>query len=189
MNEQLKITLPTPTGEDLIMPEDVEKAEKEAEEKKKATNKARAIIKDAAARYIKEKTRARSKKAAEEKDAILKSPRFKALEIYEKREDIMDAYGWDMISISECDRLEELWDEREQIKAQTVNGIYSDLVTELLEKAEAYIWDVWQEDIDQAEYMRRTFDRQRKEADEAVAEWLKKQEESARRAAESQRNG
>lgn len=182
MNDQMTFT--TITGEQYILPEEVEKKEKAATEYSKARNRARSILKDAKLRYIKEKTRARSKKAAEERDEILKSPRFKVLEAYEKREDIMDAYGWDMISMSECDRLEELWDERERIKNQTVNGIYSDLVTEALDKASSLIFDFWQDEIDEGEDLRRKFDKQQKEINEEVEAWMKRQEESMRRATE-----
>lgn len=182
MNDQ--ITFTTITGEQYILPEEVEKKEKAAEEYLKARNRARSILKDAKLRYIKEKTRARSKKAAEERDEILKSPRFKALEIYDRFEDIQESYGWDWISEAERDRLEALWEEREQIRKQTDNGIYSDLVTEALDKASSFIFDLWQDEIDEGEDLRRKFDKQQKEINEEVEAWMKRQEESMRRATE-----
>lgn len=182
MNDQMTFT--TITGEQYILPEEVEKKEKAATEYSKARNRARSILKDAKLRYIKEKTRARSKKAAEERDEILKSPRFKALEIYDRFEDIQESYGWDWISEAERDRLEALWEEREKIRKQTDNGIYSDLVTEALDKASSFIFDLWQDEIDEGEDLRRKFDKQQKEINEEVEAWMKRQEESMRRATE-----
>ena len=182
MNDQMTFT--TITGEQYILPEEVEKKEKAAAEYLKARNRARAAIKDAKLRYIKEKTRARSKKAAEERDEILNSPRFKALEQYDRFEDIQESYGWDWISEAERDRLEALWEEREQIRKQTDNGIYSDLVTEALDKASHMIFDLWQDEIDEGEDLRRKFDKQQKQINEEVEAWMKKQEESMRRATE-----
>ena len=78
-----------------VTQKDIEDAQKEAQEKIRARNKAMALIEDAKARYVKEKTRARSKKAALEKDALLSSPKFKDLELYEKRQDIdLTALPW-----------------------------------------------------------------------------------------------
>lgn len=182
MNDQMTFT--TITGEQYILPEEVEKKEKAAEEYLKARNRARAVIKDAKLRYIKEKTRARSKKAAEERDEILKSPRFKALEQFDRFEDIQESYGWDFITEAERDRLEALWEEREQIRNHTDDGIYSDLVTEALDKASHMIFDLWQDEIDEGEDLRRKFDKQQKEINEEVEAWMKRQEESMRRATE-----
>lgn len=80
-------------SEKLIFLGDLEKKEKEALEKQKAINKASFLINDAKARYIKEKTRARSKKAAQEKDAILNSGRFDKLNEYARFEDIQFVSG------------------------------------------------------------------------------------------------
>lgn len=182
MNDQMTFT--TITGEQYILPEEVEKKEKAATEYLKARNRARSILKDAKLRYIKEKTRARSKKAAEERDEILKSPRFKALDIYDRFEDIQESYGWDWISEAERDRLEALWEEREKIRKQTDNGIYSDLVTEALDRADSAVFALWQDEIDEGEYIRREFDKQQKQINEEVEAWMKRQEESMRRATE-----
>lgn len=182
MNDQMTFT--TEEGEKIILAEEVEKKEKAATEYLKARSRARAAIKDAKLRYIKEKTRARSKKAAEERDEILNSPRFKVLEQFDRFEDIQESYGWDFITEAERDRLEELWEEREKIRKQTDNGIYSDLVTEALDKASHMIFDLWQDEIDEGEDLRRKFDKQQKEINEEVEAWMKRQEESMRRATE-----
>ena len=180
MEEQMKIT--TPDGDPIILAEEVEKKEKAAAEYLKARNRARAVIKDAKLRYIKEKTRARSKKAAEERDEILNSPRFKALEQYDRFEDIQESYGWDFITEAERDRLEALWEDREQIRNHTDDGIYSDLVTEALDRADSAVLDLWQDEIDEGEDIRRAFDKQQRKAKEEAEAWMKRQEESARRA-------
>lgn len=180
MEEQMKIT--TPDGNQIILAEEVEKKEKAAAEYLKARNRARAVIKDAKLRYIKEKTRARSKKAAEERDEILNSQRFKVLEQFDRFEDIQESYGWDFITEAERDRLEALWEEREQIRNHTDdNGIYSDLVTKALDRADSAVFDLWQDEIDEGEGIRREFDKQQKKAEKEAEAWMKRQEESMRR--------
>ena len=181
--EQLKIT--NETGEEIILPQEVEEKEKKAREYQAAINRAQALIKDAKARYIKEKTRARSRKAALERDAALLSPRFRCLEIYDRFEDIQEDYGFDGITAAERDRLEDLWKEREEIKNhRDDNGVYSDLVTKALDRADSAVFDLWQDEIDDGEYIRREFDKQQKKINEEVEEWMKRQEESMRRATE-----
>ena len=95
--------------------------EKSAQEKMKARNRAESLIRDALARYVKEKTRARSKKAAMEKDAALHSPRYAKLAEYDNRDDIREAYGMGIITESQADKLEDLWDEREMLKGMSIN--------------------------------------------------------------------
>ena len=128
-------------NEKIILLKEAEQAEKDRARIVKARNKASFLIEDAKARYIKEKTRAKSKKAALEKDAILQSDRFKALDDYDRFEDINEAYGYDCITEKERDRLEELWQEREQIRNSTTDGIYSDEVTEALHSAWIFLQD------------------------------------------------
>lgn len=176
MNEQTKITFED--GEELIMAEEVEKSEKAAKEYKAAINRAAALIRDAKARYIKEKTGARSKKAAEEREAVLQSPRFKALEAYDRFEDIQESYGWDFITEAERDRLEALWQEREEIRNHTGDtGIYSDLVTRALGEAETAVFNLWDEEITADEQLRKRFKKQQEKAEEELREWKRKQEE------------
>ena len=115
---------------------------------------------------------------------ILNSPRFKVLEQFDRFEDIQESYGWDFITEAERDRLEELWEEREKIRNHTDDGIYSDLVTEALDRADSAVFELWQEEIDDGEYIRKEFNKQQKKAEEEAEAWMKRQEESMRRATE-----
>lgn len=94
------------------------------EQIKKDRDTARKYIKDALARYRKDKTRSRSKAKAADP--------FADLEPYSSREDIRDAFGWEIISEKEMDRLIKLWDLREESKSKTT---LEDRVTEMLELA------------------------------------------------------
>ena len=94
------------------------------EQIKKDRDTARKYIKDALARYRKDKTRSRSKAKAEDP--------FADLEQYSSREDIRDAYGWELITEKEMDRLIKLFDLREESKNKTT---LEDRVTEMLELA------------------------------------------------------
>lgn len=87
---------------------------------------ARGIIADGIARYIKQRLRLRSKKAAEENP-------FADLEGYNSRKDIQEAYGWEIITEAEMDRLNALWDAREA--SLSAAGKYEDRVTKILERA------------------------------------------------------
>lgn len=87
---------------------------------------ARGIIADGIARYIKQRLRLRSKKAAEENP-------FADLEGYNSRKDIQEAYGWEIITEAEMDRLNALWDARET--SLSAAGKYEDRVTKMLERA------------------------------------------------------
>ena len=86
---------------------------------------AQKYVRDALARYRKDKTRVRSKAQGADPWAELAD--------YQSETDILDAYGWELISEAEYDRLLHLWRLREQSKSQTV---YTDRVTEMLEIAE-----------------------------------------------------
>lgn len=94
------------------------------EQIKKDRDTARKYLKDALARYRKDKTRSRSKAKAE-------NP-FSDLEQYSSREDIRDSFGWELISENEMDRLLKLWDLREESKSKAT---LEDRVTEMLELA------------------------------------------------------
>lgn len=87
---------------------------------------ARGIIADGIARYIKQRLRLRSKKAAEENP-------FADLEGYNSRKDIQEAFGWEIITEAEMDRLNALWDAREA--SLSSSGKYEDCVTQMLERA------------------------------------------------------
>lgn len=115
-------------------------------ERRKVRNTAEFWIKDAIARYVKKKSAARSKKAATEKDALLKSKKFEPLTEYSSKQDIIDAYGWGVITESMCDRLQSLWDEREELKRKVANGVYTDPVTECLNRAIDFVRGIYMED-------------------------------------------
>lgn len=87
---------------------------------------ARGIIADGIARYIKQRLRLRSKKAAEENP-------FADLKGYNSKKDIQEACGWEIISETEMDRLNILWDAREA--SLSAAGKYEDRVTKMLERA------------------------------------------------------
>ncbi len=117
----------------------------------KARNRALNIIDDGKARYVKEKTRARSKKAAAERDALLNAAKFSCLNMYDRKNDISEAYGCGCISETDMDRLEALWDEREYIKENLDdNGLFQDNVTEALKTAYIHISDIWEKEIEDA---------------------------------------
>lgn len=63
---------------------------------------------------------------------------FAELDAYSSQEDIRTAYGYEMISESEMDRLMNLWELREQSK-QT-EGPYRDRCVEMLELAGQAVW-------------------------------------------------
>ena len=142
------------------------KIEKAANEKIRARNRAEALIKDALARYVKEKTRAKSKKAALEKNAALHSPRFAKLEEYDRREDIREAYGIGVLTESQADKLEDLWDEREELKAKSVDGVYTDLVTETLNQAISFTAGLYEDEITEYEQQKYAWQKEQKKAQE-----------------------
>lgn len=162
--------------EKIIFRDDYEKSKKEVDKLIKARNQAAAAIRDASARYIKSKTRARSKKAALEKDAAINNKKFAALKEYDRREDIVEMYGWGSITESQKDKLEALWDEREELKRSTKNGIYSDKVTELLELAHHYILGMYEDEIADFDMMEMNYHKQMVEVDKE----LKKRDEEYR---------
>lgn len=164
--------------EKVLSKEELDKLVQEANEKTAARNRAIYLLQDAKARYVKEKTRARSKKAALDREEMLKSPRFKCLEEYDRREDIMDAYGWDIISSADVDRLEALWDEREEIRNHVDdNGDYSDMVTKALFEAYKVLVDLWQEEIDEAEITAKKWHEERKKAEMEAKAWMDQRNE------------
>ena len=150
--------------------EEYSRIKKETEEKIRARNKAAAIVEDALARYVKEKTRARSKKAAMEKDAAINSPRFDKLAMYDRFDDIREAYGWDLITESEADRLEDLWNEREALKEKTIDGFYQDLVTECLTQGKQFISGLYEDDISEFDTIRIQWEKEREEDEKKRAE-------------------
>ena len=67
------------------------------------------------------------------------------LEEYDSQVDIQNAYGYEMITETEYDRLMELW----ELRAQSVQkaGPYKDRVVEMLELAARAIWDAYGENV------------------------------------------
>lgn len=104
------------------------------------------LLKDAIARYKKKKLSTRSKKQAEEIATM-----FVDLEGYSSTDEIQDAYGYDMITEWERDRLMGLWEAREQ--AQRNNGIFTDRVIDMLEIARRVIGDKYRDKLDLADTM------------------------------------
>ena len=104
------------------------------------------LLKDAIARYKKKKLSTRSKKQAEEIATM-----FVDLEGYSSTDEIQDAYGYDMITERERDRLMGLWEAREQ--AQRNNGIFTDRVIDMLEIARRVIGDKYRDKLDLADTM------------------------------------
>lgn len=94
---------------------------------KKDIQTAQDSIQDAVSRYRKAKLRTRSKAKANSEDI------FRPLEEYDSQVDIQNAYGYEMITETEYDRLMELW----ELRAQSVQkaGPYKDRVVEMLELA------------------------------------------------------
>ena len=84
-------------------------------------------IQDAIGRYRKRKLRARSKAKANAADV------FSELDQYSSMEDIRNAYGYEVITEHEMDRLMNLWELREQTYRR--EGPYTDRVIEMLELA------------------------------------------------------
>lgn len=144
--------------------EEFAKIEKSANEKIKARNRAEAEIRDALARYVKEKTRAKSRKAALEKDAAIHAQRFKKLEEYDRRDDIREAYGMGYITESQADRLEDLWDEREQLKKMSTYGVYSDLVTECIRQAGQFVAGLFEDEIGEYELTKIAWEKELEES-------------------------
>lgn len=98
-----------------------------------------AIVHDAIGRYRKQKLRARSKAKANAADV------FSELDQYSSMEDIRNAYGYEIITEHEMDRLMNLWELREQAPGR--EGPYTDRVVEMLELASRAIWAKYGPDI------------------------------------------
>jgi hypothetical protein len=106
--------------------------------------KANALIRDARARYVKERTRARSKRQAEETATL-----FADLGPYGSKREIQDHYGWGGITLAEMDRLLRLWDLRED---HAKGGEpYCDRVTDMLDKAAYRLVDDYIDFLDDAD--------------------------------------
>lgn len=110
----------------ILRGEDFRKQQREIRAIQKDISTARSVISDGIARYKKAHLRVRSKKVATENP-------FADLESYNSQKDIQDAYGWELISEAEMDRLNALWVAREA--SLSTSGKYEDRVTQMLERA------------------------------------------------------
>lgn len=134
------------TKQDILAKWETQESRQEAREiaaLKKDIATAQASIQDALDRYRKQKLRAKSKKAAKEDP-------FAELTDYSSRQDIQDAYGWGIITEAEMDRLQELWDLREE---GGKTGVYRDRVTDMLERALRSVGDEFSDQL--CDYARR----------------------------------
>lgn len=114
---------------------DAKAERREIEALRKDIRTAQKFIQDALALYRKKKLNTRSKAAANS-DAV-----FTGLDDYSSLEDIRDAYGWEIISEKEMNRLMNLWQLRADAKSKS--GVYQDRITEMLEAACNSIFDCY----------------------------------------------
>lgn len=131
---------------------------REIDQLRKDISKARGVIAEALTQYRKKKLKAKSKKQAEENP-------FEDLKGYDRKIDILDAYGYGCITEHEKDRLEELWDLREQSGRNSTK--YTDRVTEMLERAMDSVGDLY---VDQLFEYDMKVRRMHKEAEKTARE-------------------
>lgn len=131
---------------------------KKAKEIRKNIMTAVEIISDGLLRYKKKKLNAKSKKEAA--DMALA---FKDLEDYKSRREIEDAYGWDMITEKERDRLCDLWDAREQYVDES--GKFSDEATKLVQQAVNGLGAQYEEFLAETDEAERIAEKARRDAD------------------------
>ena len=124
-------------------------AEQELEYKaiRKDISTAQKIIAEGLLQYKKKMLRARSKKQAEDLSV------FAELGNYASTQEIQDAYGWEVITAAEMDRLTEMWNAREQFI--TAHGKFENRVTMMLERAMRNCGDEFIETIGEFEEAER----------------------------------
>jgi hypothetical protein len=137
---------------------ELETNKKEADAIRHDISTARGIINDALTRYIKKKVGARNKKQAEDMALM-----FKDLDEYSSEREIQDAYGWDIISEKEADRLIDLWRKRE--KYVNESGKYQDRVTDLVKRAIYGVGDNYIDFLAETDEASRIAEERRKEAE------------------------
>ncbi len=121
--------------------------QREAKAIRKDISTARGIISDGIQRYKKKMLHARSKKQAEDLSV------FAELDQYGSKRDIQDAYGYDFITEATMDRLNDLWDAREQyINAR---GQFEDRVSQMLTRAMNRVGDVFMETLEEFDALER----------------------------------
>ena len=131
----------------VVLSDNYKDKEREATAIRKDIRTACNAIRDAKLRYIKTKLRARSKKQAEDLSV------FDALSDYCSKRDIQDAYGYEVITEAEMDRLNHLWDMREQHAKNS--GQFNDRVTELLNRAILRCGDEYEESLEEFAVMEK----------------------------------
>lgn len=130
----------------LLQSEDFRAQQREIRSIQKDIATARGIIADGQTRYIKQRLRLRSRKAAVENP-------FADLGGYNSKRDIHDAYGWEIITEAEMDRLNALWDAREA--SLSSSGKYEDRVTQMLERALNAIGDEYIDQLSNFQELKR----------------------------------
>jgi len=115
--------------------------EREMKSIRKDVATARGIIADGLLRYKKKMLHARSKKQVEDMSM------FAELDGYISKRDIQDAYGWEYISENKMQRLNDLWDAREQVIEN--NGKFADRVTQILERVMGNCGDMFSDVLDE----------------------------------------
>lgn len=151
----------------LLQSEDFRAQQREIRSIQKDIATARGIIADGQTRYIKQRLRLRSKKAAEENP-------FADLEGYNSRKDIQEAFGWEIITEAEMDRLNALWEARESSLSAT--GRYEDRVTQMLERAMNAVGDEFIDQLSDFQEMERRMeaDAERIACENRQREWERK---------------
>ncbi len=107
---------------------DYDNMKRKEKELLKARSTVISMITDAKANYVKKKVGARRKRDAADPEKM-----FEELNDYSSERDIDDAYGWEFITENERDRLQAMWQAREEYKANS--GKISDPVTEMFDTA------------------------------------------------------
>lgn len=148
---------------DLIQTVEFRQQKQEIEAIQKDISTARGVIADGIARYTKARLRVRSKKAARDNP-------FADLDKYNSLREIQDAYGWELISEAEMDRLTALWAARES--SLSSSGKYEDRVTQMLERAMNTVGESY---IDQVQDFRKREQQMVTEAERIARENLQRE--------------
>ena len=120
------------------------------------------LITNAVIRYRKEKLKKKSAKAAEEENA------FYEIEDYPSRESIRDAYGYDVITEAEMDRLFYLWDLREEQAQKKRTTVYEDTVTKMMLQASNAMEDKYRDRKEELEEIRWNAEAEARRRAEAI---------------------
>ena len=132
---------------------------REAREIRRDIDTAVNLVKDALRRYKQRQIAARNRKEAANEAKL-----YAELDIYDSREEIQENYGWGWISESEYNRLLTLWDARE--KARKNNGVYTDRVIEMLDRAINSIGNEYLDLLDEADEQEKAERKKRQRSQE-----------------------